>query len=497
MARARQPSDWPRDLDSARRVERQVAEALRGHPLVSRLADLTAEMDVPDFRFWFEREDVHLEIKAKHRRLSPEIRAQWPEVPADDLFVMDETSFRTLLWAEGLGYLLVDDEPRRQWHVFGPWELCLGPRRRFERRGDRGSGEFLKGKLLLDLRAAAASRPHLDIDALLEVVRSSRQSRWTVSALRIPSEPDLPVVPRVAPAAGPAVSEEGPSTDRAWAGLSAPLVDALRRRWRWDEPTAVQRAAIPAVLAGRNVLVLAPTAAGKTEAALLPLLDLQHRHAWGVSRPSVLVVSPLKALLDDQLDRCRRGAALVGATAFAWHGDVETVARRAFEADPADILLTTPESLELLLCSPFHDERALFGGLRAVVVDEVHAFVGTPRGAQLASLLERLDRFVDADLQRVGLSATVPDPEDVLAWISGGSLRERVVVSGGSPMQGEDVDVRTWVGREDSIQVVSGAVQGHRSLVFVRSRRRAEELGHLLGVPVHHSSVSAGRRAET
>jgi ATP-dependent Lhr-like helicase len=475
---------------------------------VSRLADLTAEMDTLDFRFRFERQDVHLDVKAKFHPLSEEYVDQWPEVPPDELFVLDETTFRTLVWAEGMGYLLIVDEPLGRWHVFGPWELCLGPRRRFERRGDRGSGEFLKGKLLLDLRASASSTPKLDLDRLLDVVRASRTALHQLRAVPVRSQDDLPVIPRpTRRPSPPAVPPEpagvveadlvGEDANRDWAGLSASLVSAVRRRWGWREPTPVQRRAWPAVLAGRNVLVLAPTAGGKTEAALLALLDLHRRHGWGQGRPSILAISPLKALLDDQLDRWRRATALVDATAFAWHGDVGGDARRSFKDDPADALLTTPESLELLLSSSSHDEERLFAGLRAVVVDEVHAFVGTPRGAQLASLLERLGRFVDADLQRVGLSATVANPREVLGWLAGGSLRESEVVTGGSPMQGEDVSVRTYAGTEDSLAVIAGAAQGHRCLVFARSRRRAEELAHLLSVPVHHSSVSGEDRAQT
>jgi ATP-dependent helicase Lhr and Lhr-like helicase len=184
------------------------------------------------------------------------------------------------------------------------------------------------------------------------------------------------------------------------------------------------------------------------------------------------------------------------ASAFAWHGDVGTDARKAFKDDPHDALLTTPESLELLLTSPSHDERSLFAGLRAVVIDEVHAFVGTPRGAQLASLLERLFQFVDADFQRIGLSATVGAPEKVLGWVRGASLREAELVVGGAAMHGEELSVRTYADDVEALDVVSQAATGHRSIVFTRSRRRAEQLAHLMGVPVHHSSIAAEGRED-
>jgi ATP-dependent Lhr-like helicase len=185
---------------------------------------------------------------------------------------------------------------------------------------------------------------------------------------------------------------------------------------------------------------------------------------------------------------------MVGATAFAWHGDVELNAKNEFKSRPQDFLLTTPESLELLLTSPSHDAQALFSGLRAVVIDEVHAFVGTTRGAQLASLLERLFQIADTDFQRIGLSATVGNPEGVLDWLRGGSLRESEIVSAVSRMKGDDVSVRTYASDAEALEVISEATSKQRALIFTRSRRRAEEVGHMLGIPVHHSSVSAADR---
>ena len=508
MTRARMPEDWGRDLAAAREVEARVHAALLAHPEISHLSDFTGEMDVLDFEFQFERQKVQVDAKAKMSRLSAEFVELWPEAPRDELFIVDETSFRELVWKEGLGYLLVEDQPRHRWHVFGPWELCLGPRRRFERLGNKKGSEFLKGKLLLDFRTASRTTAELDIDALLDVVRQSRVALRQVRAVPIRTQDELPVLPRTSKAepelipgppheSQPAEEEAGKlvlEEDSRWCGLSADLVAAVKAKWGWEEPTPAQRAAIPPILHGCNVLVLAPTAGGKTEAALLPLLDLHRQRGWGEARPSILMISPLKALIDDQLERWRRATALVGATAFSWHGDVDRGAKKAFTDSPYDALLTTPESLELFLTSPSHDERALFAGLQAVVIDEVHAFVGTPRGGQLASLLERLYQFVEADFQRIGLSATVGNPEKVLDWVKGGSLRESQLVVGSAPMQGEDVSVGTYGDSEEAFTLIGEATRGHQSLVFTHSRRRAEELAHLLGVPVHHSSVSAEDR---
>jgi ATP-dependent Lhr-like helicase len=487
-----------------------VAKALRSHPSVSRFLDLTEDLDI-DYEFVFERQLVHVDLKEKHSPLSVDYREAWPEVPPADLFLVDELSWRKLLWREGMGYLLIHDRPEGRWCVFGPWELALGPRRRLERVGDKGNGPFRKGKLLIDLRSAATASPVLDVDAFLNVVRQSRVSLHKVESIPLPNDGPLPTVPRrtveVAPTPGrvddPAQSdgEAEDTRDPVWAGLSPRLVRAITSNWGWTEPTVVQRTAFPVILAAQNALVLAPTAGGKTEAALLPLLDMWQEDGWGRSNDglSILAISPLKALLDDQLERWRKATALVRATTFAWHGDVSLEARRSFKDDPSDALLTTPESLENLLTSPAHDASKLFANVRAVVVDEVHAFVGTPRGAQLASLLERLQQVSEAaggsgDFQRIGLSATVADPEQVLDWLRGGSLREHRVVTGGSPVHGEDLSIRSYEDLDEAAGVIAGLINEQRSIIFARSRRRSEELANHLGLPVHHSSVAAASR---
>lgn len=477
--------------------------ALAEHPEITHLSDYTGEMDDLDFDFRFQGERVRVDVKEKIQSLSQEFSQIWPEVPESDLFVLDETSFRALLWAEGLGYLLVRDRPAARWHVLGPWELCLGPRRRFERREDRGAGEFLKGKMLLDLRTAAETTSDLSVDSLLRVVRASRAALRQVRALPVGRSGSLPIIPRPAarPAARPPQRPPSPEpaaavvdVDLRWAGLDPALVCAIKATWGWDAPTAIQAEAFPPVLAGANVLILAPTASGKTEAALLPLLDIHHQAGW--EAPSILMISPMKALLDDQLIRYRKAAALTGATVFAWHGDVGRSERDAFRDRPTDLLLTTPESLEKLLSRPSSDNRRLLGKVRAVIVDEVHSFAGTPRGAQLAALLERIDQRSNTDMQRIGLSATVGNPEQVLDWLSGGSQRVARVVRAGQPMKGEELSLISYETTDEAVAAIQEAVAGWRSLVFAPSRRRAEELANALGVAVHHSSVAVAGRSD-
>src|SRR5690606_5852033 len=131
------------------------------------------------------------------------------------------------------------------------------------------------------------------------------------------------------------------------------------------------------VLDGANVVVLAPTAGGKTEAAFLPLLSLMLQE--NRSAPSVLYVTPIKALINNQEERLVRLTGLVGRRAFKWHGDVGASQRRRFLREPADVLLTTPESLEAMFISRRVDSASLFANLHAVVIDEIHAFAADDR----------------------------------------------------------------------------------------------------------------------
>src|SRR6478609_433498 len=141
-------------------------------------------------------------------------------------------------------------------------------------------------------------------------------------------------------------------------------------------------------MAGEHVLALAPTAGGKTEAAMFPLLT----QILTEPRPglSTLYLCPLKALLNNLHSRLESYARFCGLRAGLWHGDIGSAVRRNIIEDPPEILLTTPESLEAMLLSVRTDHGALFRNLRTVVVDEVHAFGGDDRGWHLLGVLERL-----------------------------------------------------------------------------------------------------------
>ena len=217
------------------------------------------------------------------------------------------------------------------------------------------------------------------------------------------------------------------------AGFSAPTRDWFRGAFA--APTAAQVGAWAAVRAGEHALVVAPTGSGKTLAAFLWALDTLLAPGAGEPDPPVaadrcrvLYVSPLKALASDvelnlrsplvgiRQAATRLGLAVPELTVGVRSGDTPPAERRAFGSRPPDILITTPESLYLILTSA---ARAGLAGVRTVIVDEIHAVAGTKRGAHLVVSLERLDALLPAPAQRIGLSATVRPIDAVAAFLGG------------------------------------------------------------------------------
>src|SRR5690606_21424116 len=199
----------------------------------------------------------------------------------------------------------------------------------------------------------------------------------------------------------------------------------------WPDLRPLQRAAITPLMDGEDAVLLAPTAGGKTEAACFPLLSAMAEQRW--TGTSVLYLCPLKALLNNLVGRVDTYAQWLGRRAALWHGDTKESQRQRIRTEAPDVLLTTPESLEAMLIGVKTDHARLLGGVRTVVVDEVHAFAGDDRGWHLPAVLERLERVTGRPIQRVGLSATVGNPEHLLRWLQGagaGSRAGRVVAPG-------------------------------------------------------------------
>jgi len=285
----------------------------------------------------------------------------------------------------------------------------------------------------------------------------------------------------------------------AFARLHPGLQYHLANTLRWNGLRPTQADAVGPILDGQDTLVLAPTAGGKTEAAVFPLLSRMAAEDW--QDVSVLYVCPLRALLNNLTPRIDGYCQWLGRTASVWHGDVGQPQRQRILLHRPDILLTTPESLEAMLVSTKVDPRQLFSGLQAIVVDEIHAFAGDDRGWHLLAVLERLSRIAGRDLQRIGLSATVGNPDELLGWLQGGfHTRPRTVVApAASTPTAPEITVDFVGSVANAATVISSLHRGEKRLVFVESRRQAEELGSALreaGIETYlsHSSLSAAER---
>ena len=268
----------------------------------------------------------------------------------------------------------------------------------------------------------------------------------------------------------------------------------------WRDLRPFQEAVIPQILSGQHLIVLAPTAGGKTEAALFPILSRMLSKGW--AGLSVLYVCPIKALLNNLDVRLQRYCSLLGRRSALWHGDVKQSARKRIVREPPDCLLTTPESLEVMLVSPNVDAQRLFSHLRVVVVDEIHAFAGDDRGWHLLAVLERISRLAGRELQRIGLSATVGNPEALVDWLAGSCEGERGAHVPASAGGGKADVALDYVGSvENAAVVISRLHRGEKRLVFVDSRSRAEQLATRLReldvtTFVTHSSLSREQRHE-
>lgn len=290
-------------------------------------------------------------------------------------------------------------------------------------------------------------------------------------------------------------------------GLDSALEYHVVNTLGWPALRPLQRAAVGSVRSGADALLVAPTAGGKTEAAIFPLLSRMVAEEW--TGTSVIYVTPLRALLNNLHPRLEAYAGWLGRTVGLWHGDIGDAARRKIRSERPDILLTTPESLEAMLVSRRTDHRVMFASVRAVVVDELHAFAGADRGWHLLAVLERIQRIADAPLQRVGLSATVGNPNEMITWLRGStessaSRPPGVVVdippAADAPAAAMTLD---YVGSLTNAAVLlSQMYRGEKRLVFCEARAQAEELAFDLrarGVTtyVSHSSLSVDERRQS
>ena len=207
----------------------------------------------------------------------------------------------------------------------------------------------------------------------------------------------------------------------------APSIQDYIYRSGWQMLRGVQNAAGEAIFGGQdNVLLTASTASGKTEAAFFPILTLLAEdppHSVGV-----LYIAPLKALINDQFGRLSELCAEADIPVTRWHGDAPQTQKRKLLCKPRGVLQITPESLESLLINKHMEIPSLFGDLRFIVIDEIHSLLRGDRGLQTFCLIERICKLAGCDPRRIGLSATIGDPEAAGQFLAAGSGRPTVIL---------------------------------------------------------------------
>lgn len=326
----------------------------------------------------------------------------------------------------------------------------------------------------------------------------------------------------------PTMSSPPSSSDQS-AESNIELLDERIRRWIWEKGWTslrdAQERAIPVVLeARRDVVIAAATAAGKTEAAFLPILSrlLQNGEEIGLA----LYISPLKALINDQWGRLEQLCESLEIPVVPWHGDVASSKKQKFLRHPRGVLLITPESLEAMFVRRGSEIVRLFGEIDYVVVDELHAFIGSDRGKQLQSLLCRIEGAIGRRVPRIGLSATLGDMN-----LAAHYLRpidpEYVVIESKSGNQDLRIQLRGYEAKAIPIKKAGAApeeegsatadlvadhlyqvLRGSNNLLFPNSRNMVEYYSDLLrrrcehdGVPnefwPHHGSLSREIREDT
>ena len=312
----------------------------------------------------------------------------------------------------------------------------------------------------------------------------------------------------------------------------APFIQDYIYRSGWQSLRAVQNAAGEALFGtDENVLLTASTASGKTEAAFFPiltLLDENPSHTVGV-----LYIAPLKALINDQFGRLNELCEEEGIAVTRWHGDAAQSRKRKLLKNPSGILQITPESLESLMINKHMEIPSLFGDLRFIVIDEIHSLLRADRGLQTFCLIERLCALAGCDPRRIGLSATIGNPELAGQFLSAGSGRGTVIprFDGGKEIwrlsmehfynaapqadEGRPVPVQTPPAEEATDTAPKSAdpgigyifehTRGKKCLVFTNSREECEAVCQTLRqycevnhepdrFLIHHGNLSASYR---
>lgn len=282
------------------------------------------------------------------------------------------------------------------------------------------------------------------------------------------------------------------------------VIHAKFSREGFTELTAIQKKALPVISRKINCLLVAPTGSGKTEAAVMPVFSMLSHAKGEKGTIRAMYITPLRALNNDVLRRIVKYAESDGLRVEIRHGDTTAAAKKKIVDNPPDVLITTPESLAVVLTSD--KMLAALKGLEYVIIDEVHELVPSERGSHLSISLERLQAVSQRQVSRIGLSATVGNLKEAAQFVSGAGRKHAVLVDGSA--RGYDIDVKYVKGSLNNVAhfvvqyVKESRVEGS-VLLFTNTRDEAEYLGTMLKnqsdvkVDIHHGSLSKEMREET
>ncbi|MFM7408514.1 MAG: DEAD/DEAH box helicase [Cuspidothrix sp.] len=289
----------------------------------------------------------------------------------------------------------------------------------------------------------------------------------------------------------------------------APFIQEYIYLHNWTELRPVQIAACEVIFnSNSHLLVTAATAAGKTEAAFLPVLTLlQEKPANTIG---VLYISPIKALINDQFNRLNDLLKTADIPVYSWHGDINQSRKNKLLKNPQGILQITPESLESLLINKHQELTRLFGDLRFIIIDEIHAFMGSERGDQIICQLQRLEKIIPIRPRRIGLSATLGDYSMAETWLSSGTDKSVITPQVESGKRQIKLAVEHfYLDSESEIseydQYIFNLTKSRKCLIFANNRTQTEsiisslrEVAKIQGFPdiyhVHHGSICATLR---
>lgn len=268
--------------------------------------------------------------------------------------------------------------------------------------------------------------------------------------------------------------------------------------------TEIQKKAIPVINRRKNCILVAPTGSGKTEAAVIPIFSLLKESNLPLKSIRAIYVTPLRALNNDVFRRIIDYANKMGLEVQIRHGDTTQKARRRLLSDPPDILITTPESLGVLLTNQKLLE--LLKTLEWIIVDEVHELISNERGTHLSLSLERLENISSKPVVRIGLSATISNVDEAARFVSGIDRVCAVLVD--KAIRNYEVEVKYVEGSISNIaHSIIDYIKNHHIrgsvLLFTNTRDEAEYIGSVLRnlkgvvVDVHHGSLSREMREET